>query len=167
MKTLKELFLNDLAEIHDAELRLAGNLPRLAGMATSGKLRDALLFHLKETQWHVTRIGHIFDCFMETPIRRTCKVAVDLLRDCEDDAADYAGSPAVNAALIAAMQKIKHYEMASLGCLYEWADMLNNRDAAATLRDILRDVQATDDRLTDLALSGINEEALAHLVLGP
>lgn len=167
MKTLKELFLNDLAEIHDAELRIAGTLPKLARMATSGKLRDALLFHLKETRWHVTRIGHIFDCFMETPIRRTCNVAVDLLRDCEDDAADYVGSPAVNAALIAAVQKLKHYEMASLGCLCEWAEMLGNPDAAATLRDILRDVQATDDRLTNLALSGINEQALAHLVLCP
>jgi len=61
MKTLKELFLNDLAEIYDAELRIVKVLPRLARMATSGKLRDALLFHLKETQWHVTRIERIFD----------------------------------------------------------------------------------------------------------
>ena len=104
---------------------------------------------------------------METAIRKTCKVAVDLLRDCEDDAADYVGSPVVNAALIAAVQKLKHYEMASLGCLYEWAEILGNFDAAVILRDLLKDVRATDDRLTDLALSGINEEALAHMVLCP
>jgi len=136
-------------------------------MAASGKLRDALLFHLKETRWHVTRIEQIFDYFMETPMRKNNKVAIGLLQDCEDDAADFVGSPTVNAALIAAVQKLEHYEMASLGCLYEWAEILGNFDAAVILRDLLKDVRATDDRLTDLALSGINEEALAHMVLCP
>jgi len=148
-------------------MRIANTLPRLARMAASGKLRDALLFHLKETRWHVTRIEQIFDYFMETPMRKNNKVAIGLLQDCEDDAADFVGSPTVNAALIAAVQKLEHYEMASLGCLYEWAEILGNFDAAVILRDLLKDVRATDDRLTDLALSGINEEALAHMVLCP
>ena len=167
MKTLKELFLKNLAEIYDAELRIAGTLPRLARMASSDKLRDALWFHLKETKWHLTRIEQTFDYFMEPAMRQTCDVAIALLQDCEDDAADFVGSSAVNAALIAAVQKLEHYEMASFGCLYEWAERLGNSNATDILRDLLAEVRATDDKLTDLALSGINEEALAEMALCP
>ena len=161
MKTLKELFLNTLAEIYDAELRTANALPRMARAATCEKLKDTVLFHLKETKWHVTRIEQIFDYFEQTATRKTCKAVVGLLQECDEYVAEFAATPAINAAIIASAQKLEHYEMASFGCLHEWTEMLENFDAAEILRDVLDDVRAADDKLTDLALSGVNEEALA------
>lgn len=165
MKTLRDLFLNDLAEIYDAELRIANGLPRMARTASSEKLKDALLFHLKETKWHITRIEQTFDCFGATVMRKTCKAVVGMLQECDNHAAGFIGTPAINAALIGAARKLEHYEMTSFGCLHEWAERLENSDAAEIFRDLLDDARATDDKLTDLALSGINEEALAPMEL--
>ena len=73
----------------------------------------------------------------------------------------FKGSPAINAALIAAAQKVEHYEMASYGCLQEWANLLGNKKAAALLHEILNEEGATNKELTALARAGSNEDAMA------
>ncbi|HUD48034.1 MAG TPA: ferritin-like domain-containing protein [Candidatus Baltobacteraceae bacterium] len=162
MKTLKDLFLDELADMYDAERRIVKALPKLAKAATCDKLREALLTHLKETEGHVTKVEQVFQCFDEKVRGKTCEATVGLLKEGDEIVADFKGSPAINAALISAGQKVEHYETASYGCLHEWAGVLGNEEAASILEVILGEEKAANETLTELARSGSNEEALGE-----
>jgi ferritin-like metal-binding protein YciE len=160
MKTLQNLFLGELADIYDAEQRLVKALPKMAKAATCTHLRDAILAHLEETKGHVTKVEQIFECFDHKAKGKTCKATVGLLEEGAEIAEEYADSPAINAALIAAAQKVEHYEIASYGCLREWAGRLGNQKAADLLEEILEEEKAANASLTELAVSRSNDEAL-------
>jgi ferritin-like metal-binding protein YciE len=160
MKTLQHLFLGELADIYDAEQRLLKAWPKMARAATCTHLRKAILAHLEETQGHVTKVAQIFECFDRKATGKTCKAAIGLLEEGDEIAEEYAGSPAINAALIATAQKVEHYEIAVYGCLHEWACRLGNQKAADILEEILNEEKAANACLTDLALTRSNDEAL-------
>jgi len=162
MKTLRNLFLDELADMYDAERRIVKALPKLAKAATCEKLKEALLNHLKETEGHVTKVEQVFHCFDEKAKGKTCEATVGLLKEGDEIAADFKGSPAINAALISAGQKVEHYETASYGCLHEWAGVLGNEEAATILEEILEEEKAANESLTKLARSGSNEKALGE-----
>ena len=162
MKTLRDLFLDELADMYDAERRIVKALPKLAKAATCEKLKKALLAHLKETEGHVTKVEGVFRCFDEKAKGKTCEATVGLLKEGDEIAADFKGSPAINAALISAGQKVENYETASYGCLHEWAGVLGNEEAASILEEILEEEKAANQTLTELARSGSNEEALGE-----
>ena len=90
----------------------------------------------------------------------TCEATVGLIEEAEEIASDFKGSPAINAALVCAAQKIEHYEIASYGCLHEWAKLLGNDEAAALLEEILEEEKSANDGLTELARATCNEQAL-------
>ena len=160
MKTLKELFLNELADMYDAERRIVKALPKMANAATCEKLKKAILFHLKETEGHVTKLEQVFQLFDEKAKGKTCKATVGLLEEGDEIAMNFKGSPTVNAALISAAQKVEHHEMASYGCLHEWAGLLGNKEAADLLQEILDQEKAANESLTALARASSNGEAL-------
>jgi len=161
-KTLKDLFLAELADMYDAEPRIVKALPKLAKAATSDDLKEAFLSHLKETEGHVAKLEKVFQAFGEKAKGKKCDATVGLLAEGDDIATEFDGSPAINAALISAAQKVEHYETASYGCLHAWALLLGNEKAAAILEDILDEEKAANEKLTELAQSGINEEALGQ-----
>ena len=161
MKTLKVLFLDELADMYDAERRIVKALPKMARAATCDKLKKAILAHLKETEGHVTKLERVFQSFAEKAKGKTCEATVGLLKEGDEIAADFKGSPAINAALISAAQKVEHYEMASYGCLHEWAGLLGNEKAAGLLQEILEQEKAANETLTELARASSNEEALS------
>ena len=160
MKTLNDLFLNELADIYDAEQRLVKALPKMAKAATCTHLQKAILGHLEETKGHVTKLEQVFECFDKKAKGKTCEATVGLLKEGDEIAADFKGSPAINAALISAAQKVEHYEMASYGCLHEWAGLLENNKAADLLEEILAEEKAANDSLSKLALERSNKEAM-------
>ena len=160
MKTLKNLFLDELADIYDAERRILKALPKMAKAATCPDLKDAFLSHLRETEGHVTKLEEVFQSFDEKAKGKTCEATVGLLKEGEEIAVDFKGSPAINAALISAAQKVEHYEMATYGCLHEWAGLLGNKDAAALLEEILDEESNANESLTKLARASSNDEAL-------
>ena len=160
MKTLQNLFLGELADIYDAEHRLVKALPKMAKAATCTHLKDAILAHLEETKGHVTKVEQVFECFDEKAKGKTCKATVGLLEEGDEIAEEYADSPAINAALIAAAQKVEHYEIASYGCLHAWAVRLGNDKAAEILQEILDEEKAANNSLSELALERSNDEAL-------
>jgi ferritin-like metal-binding protein YciE len=162
MKTLKVLFLDELADIYDAERRTVKALPKMAKAATCDKLKRAILAHLKETEGHVTKLEKVFQLFDEKAKGKTCKATVGLLEEGDEIAADFKGSRAINAALISAAQKVEHYEMAAYGCLHEWAGLLENKEAADLLLEILSEEIAANDSLTELARASSNAEALGE-----
>lgn len=161
MKTLQDLFLNELSDIYDAERRIAKALPKMAKAATSAPLKKAFEHHLKQTEGHAKKVEEIFGCFDRKAKGKTCEATVGLLKEGEEMAASFEGSPAINAALIATAQKVEHYEMATYGCLHEWANLLGNAKAAELLQEILNEEGATNKKLTSLARASSNEDALA------
>ena len=162
MKTLKDLFLNELADMYDAERRIVKALPKMAKAATCDELKGAIQSHLKESEGHVKKLEQVFQSFGMKAKGQTCEATVGLLEEGDEIAAEFKGSPAINAALISAAQKIEHYEMASYGCLHEWAGLLRNREAAGLLKQILEEEADANEGLTKLARASSNEEALGE-----
>ena len=160
MKTLKDLFLSELADMYDAEHRLVKALPKMAKAATCTHLQKAILSHLRETEGHVTKLEGVFACFDEKARTKKCEATVGLLKEGDEIAEEFEGSPVINAALISAAQKVEHYEIASYGCLHAWAELLGNKIAAGLLQEILEEEEAANETLTKLALTRSNEEAL-------
>jgi len=162
MKTLKNLFLDELADMYDAEQRIVKALPKMAKAANCEDLKAAIKSHLKETEGHVKKLKQVFQCFDKKAKGKTCEATVGLLKEGEDIAAEFKGSPAINAALIGAAQKVEHYEIASYGCLHEWAELLDNQKAAGLLQQILEQEKHANESLNELAHSSLNEEALGE-----
>ena len=119
MKTLKNLFLDELADTYDSEQRIVKALPKVAKAATCDDLKAAIQSHLKETEGHVKKLEQVFQCFGEKAKSKTCEATKGLLEEGDEIAAEFKGSPAINAALISAAQKVKHYKITSYKCLHE------------------------------------------------
>ncbi len=161
MKTLQDLFLDQLADMYDAEQRILRALPKMAKNATCPKLRAAFEKHLKETEGHTTKLEQAFASIGQDANSQKCKATVGILDEGGEMASDFTGSPAVNAALIAAGQKVEHYEIATYGCLREWAQVLGYEEAARLIEEILEEEKAADEMLTELAHDK-NEEGRAE-----
>ena len=159
MKTLETLFLAQLADIYDAENRLTKALPKLAKAAANAELRDAFENHLAETKGHVAKLRQVFATSDRAPKARRCEAILGLLKEGDEIVGDNQGAATLDAALICAAQKVEHYEIATYGCLREWADALGNSTAVDLLGEILDEEKAADDKLTDLACAICNPEA--------
>jgi len=162
MKLLKDLFMDELADMYDAERRIVKALPKMAKAATCEDLKRAIQSHLKETESHVKKLEQVFQSFNEKVKGKTCEATMGLLEEGEEIAAEFKGSPAINAALIAVAQKVEHYEIASYGCLHEWAELLGNKEAAGLLKQILDQEKGANESLNELAHSSLNQEALGE-----
>jgi ferritin-like metal-binding protein YciE len=157
---LKDLFLDELSDMYDAEHRIIKALPDLAEAATCSDLKTAFLDHLEETKGQVTKLEQVFKSFGEKAKGKKCKATVGLLEEGSEIASDNKGEPTINAALISAGQKVEHYEIASYGCLIEWAKLLKNAEAAELLGEILQEEKAADATLNELADKN-NRQAMA------
>jgi ferritin-like metal-binding protein YciE len=162
MKILKDLFMDELADMYDAERQVVKALPKMAKSATCPNLKKVILTHLKETEGHVKKLEKVFQTFDAKAKGTTCEVTVGLLKEGDELATGFQGSPAINAALISAAQKVEHHEMAAYGCLHEWAGLLGNQEAADLLQEILEEEKAANATLTELALATSNKEALGE-----
>jgi ferritin-like metal-binding protein YciE len=160
MNTLTDLFFDCLADIYDAEKRIAKALPAMVDAANSKELRTALQSHLRETEGHVNKVERVFRCFDRDPQANKCEATVGLLDEADELLDDFEDSPALDAAIIAGAQKLEHYEIATYGCLVTWAGLLGNPEAASLLREILDEEKGANSRLNGIALSESNIEAL-------
>jgi len=151
MNKLKVLFLNELADMYDAERRIIKALPKFADAATCQKLKTAFLSHLEETKEHIVKINHIFETFGAKPRARKCVASIGLIKEGEKAATENEGQPTLNAALVSIGQKIEHYEIASYGCLHEWSKLLQNEEATELIEEILKQERDCDKTLQGLA----------------
>lgn len=162
MKTLKDLFLDELADMYDAERRIVKALPKMAKAATCPDLKAAIQSHLKQSEGHVLKLEQVFQSFDLKAKGKTCEATVGLLAEGAELAAEFKGSPAINAALISAAQKVEHYEIASYGCLHAWSELLGNKKAGGLLKQILDEEKGANEALNELAESSLNQEALGE-----
>ena len=159
MKTLADLFVHDLKDLYDAEHQLVEALPKMAEAASSKELRDAFKAHLKETKNHIKRLEQVFAAVEQKPEREACDAMQGLITEGEDVIEMDASDEVRDAALIAAGQRVEHYEMAGYGTLRTYAYRLGYADAAQWLQETLDEEEATDKHLTSIA-NTVNEEAI-------
>lgn len=158
-KSVKDLLIDQLKDIYDAEHRLTKALPKLAKTASSEELTGAFEDHLKETEGQIVRLEEVFRVLGETPRRKTCKAMVGLLEEGKEIMEEDALDNIKDLGLIAAAQKVEHYEMATYGCLRTWAEMLNEQKAVSLFQKTLDEESAANDKLTEVA-NGIEPEAV-------
>ena len=153
-KRLEDLFLDTLKDIYYAEKQIVKTLPKMAEAAQDPKLKAGFEKHLKETEGHVERLEQVFDIIGESPRAKTCDAILGIIAEGKDIISDYKGTPALDAGLISSGQAVEHYEMARYGTLRTWAEQLGWSDAAQLLEATLKEEEATDKKLTELAEAG-------------
>lgn len=160
-KTLDDLFHAMLQDAHSGETQLVAALPKMAEAASSADLRAAFEKHLSETMSHVSQLEQVCSRLGIEPEGNTCEAMEGLISEGEEIVGMGLDAAAQDAGLIAAAQKVEHYEIAQYGTLCTFARQLGRDDVAATLHGILDEEKATDAALTELAEAGINADAQA------
>ncbi|MBI2510665.1 MAG: ferritin-like domain-containing protein [Opitutae bacterium] len=158
LKNLHDLFVEQLQDIYSAETQLVKALPQMAKAANDDALRDAFEEHLDQTKVHVERLESIFDRLDDDAKGRPCKAMKGLIAEGEEMIEEKAEPAVKDAGLIAAAQRIEHYEIASYGCVRTYAELLGDLESAQVLQTTLDEEGETDKKLTDLADS-LNLEA--------
>lgn len=156
---LMQLFENGLKDIYWAEKALTKAIPKMIEQATSGELIEALTHHLEETQVHTTRVEEIFATFDKKAEAEKCEAMAGLLKEAEEIMEDSEEGAMRDAGIIAAAQKVEHYEIASYGTLRQFAETLRITRAVSLLQATLDEEKAANDKLTEVAKSTINIEA--------
>ncbi len=157
--SLQELFVEELRDAYDGEKRLTKALPRMAKAAENEDLRAAFTSHLRETERHVQRLEQVFRSIGEPVRGKKCDGLMGIIEEGKSAMEELEG-PVLDAALIAGAQRAEHYEIAAYGTLAYFAEMLGNDKAKALLGQTLDEEKAADEKLTDIAKSEVNREAL-------
>lgn len=161
LDSLHTLFVNELSDLYSAETQLIKALPKLVKGAHSRDLQQCFKDHLEETKGHVERLEQIFkELGNGSKVKaKTCKAMEGLIKEGSEQL-KATGDPAViDAALIAAAQRVEHYEIAGYGCVCTFAGILGLDEAKRLLEETLQEEKDADEKLTDLATGMINEEA--------
>ncbi len=157
--SMEDLYLDQLQDIYDAEQRLTKALPEMAKAAHAPELKRAFEAHLKETEGHVLRLERCFDLFGKTPKAKTCNAMKGLLAEGEAVLKATGNPDVIDAALIAAAQRVEHYEMAGYGCLRQFAMRCGQENAAELLQETLDEEEKADRLLTEIAETSVNVKA--------
>ena len=162
LESLKDLYLEQLKDLYSAETQLVEALPKMAEAASSTDLRKAFTDHLRQTSEHVRRLERIFQELQESPKGHTCEGMKGLVKEGEQMIKMEGDSSVLDAGLIAAAQRVEHYEIAGYGTVRTYAELLGKDDHVNLLERTLQEEEETDERLTELAESHVNEEALVR-----
>ncbi|MGB6195799.1 MAG: ferritin-like domain-containing protein [Methyloceanibacter sp.] len=158
-KTLDNLFHDTLKDIYYAEKKILATLPKMAKAAQNDELTAAFEKHRAETERQVERLERVFDLIDKKAQGKTCDAIIGITDEGAEIMKHYKGSPALDAGLIAAAQAVEHYEISRYGTLRTWAEELGLNDAVSLLQETLDEEKATDEALTKIAESVVNQEA--------
>lgn len=160
-KMLDDLFHDTLKDIYFAEKKILATLPKMAKAAQNEELTAAFEKHHGETEGHVERLEEVFAIIEKKPQGKTCDAIVGITEEGAEIMKEYKSSPALDAGLLAAAQAVEHYEISRYGTLRAWAEELGLSEAASLLQETLNEEKATDEALTKIAESVVNQEAEA------
>jgi ferritin-like metal-binding protein YciE len=158
-EALKNLYIEELRDLYDAENRLVKALPKLAKAAESEELRAGFEEHLEQTKGHVDRLRQIFELLDERPGGKKCAAMIGLIQKGQDILDEDFEDGVKDPAFISAAQRVEHYEIAAYGCVKTWAGLLGETEAQSLLEQTLNEEKAADGKLTELS-SEINLEAV-------
>ena len=162
LDTLEKLFVEELRDLYSAENQLLKALPRMATTASSDELKQAFEDHLEETKEHVARLDEIFKGLDESPKGKTCKAMKGLVEEGSEILEEEGERSVLDAGIIAAAQKVEHYEIASYGTARAWATLLGEDEAADLLQQTLDEEGEANKRLNELAEEIVNPGALSE-----
>lgn len=158
---LRTLLVNELKDIYWAEKALVTAIPKMIQNASASELVHALSGHLEETKVHVTRLEEVFSSIGEKPEAKKCEAIAGLVKEAEEIMGATEKGVVRDAGIILAGQKVEHYEIATYGTLRTFAQTLGENKAADLLQETLNEEKGADEKLSEIAMSFINEEA-AH-----
>lgn len=158
-KQLDDLFLDTLKDIYYAERQILKTLPKMAKAAMSPDLKAGFEQHQMETEGHVERLERVFELIGKPARGKTCDAILGIIDEGKSIMDEFKGSQALDAGLAAAAQAVEHYEIARYGTLRSWAKQLGYTEAAELFSQTLAEEEATDKKLTQLALSVVNQKA--------
>jgi ferritin-like metal-binding protein YciE len=159
LETLRDLYVEQLQDLYSAETQLVAALPKMAKAATHPQLQRAFNEHLAQTQQQVQRLEQIFQALGSSPKGQTCKGMEGLIAEGQEMIKAKGDPSAIDAGLIAAAQRVEHYEIAGYGCVRTYASQLGEQQAMTLLQQTLDEEAQTDQLLTQLAEQVINLEA--------
>lgn len=159
VKSLKELYVEELKDVYDAENQIVKALPKMAKATTDSKLKQAFEEHLEQTRGHVRRLEQIFDGLGESAKAKKCDGLRGIIDEGEKTISDGEQGPVLDAGLIAGAQRVEHYEMAAYGSLRTWAQQLGDNRAAQLLEETLNEEKQADHLLTQIAETSVNAQA--------
>ena len=159
MGTLHDAFLDELRDTYDAEKQLTKALPKLAQAANSPVLREAFETHLEETRQQVERLEQVFASLGEKAQGKHCAGMAGIIEEGQSIMKEEFDEMTADACLIAAAQRVEHYEMAAYGTLVAWARVMDHTEAADLLEETLEEEKAADENLSSLAEGGINQDS--------
>jgi len=157
-KTMQDLFIHALSDVYSAEKQLTKALPKLARASTNPQLKQAFQQHLEETNGQIERIDKVVELCGVRLKRIKCVAMEGLVEEGQEQVEDFEQGPIRDAALIAAAQKVEHYEIAAYGTLATLAKQLGQQDAMNLLLETLQEEKSTDEKLTELAKTQLAEE---------
>ena len=163
-KTLHDAFIDELRDLYNAEKQITKALPKMIKAANAAPLADAFQSHLKQTEGQIKRLEQVFESLGEPVKSKTCDGMAGILEEGKSLMEEDFDEATMDACLIAAAQKVEHYEIGSYGTVIAWAEAMGHNEAARLLKATLDEEETTDEKLSSLASGGINEEAasLAH-----
>ena len=159
LRTLKDLYVHELKDLYSAEKQLVESLPDMVEAANSPQLREAFANHLNETRQHFDKVHQLLQNLDENPTSTKCKGMDGLLEEGEDAIHEEATPAVRDAFLIAAAQRVEHYEISGYGTARAYARSLGRKEDADVLNSILDQEYAADQKLDKLAEGNINEAA--------
>lgn len=159
ISSLEELFHEELFDVYNAEKQITKALPKMADKASNPQLAEGFKAHLRETEGQIKRLERCFDLLSIKCEKETCEATKGLLKEGDELMSDAKKGPVLDAAMIAAAQKVEHYEIATYGTLVAWARQLGFSEVASVLEETLKEEKATDVKLTEIAETAVNQSA--------
>jgi ferritin-like metal-binding protein YciE len=159
LDSLRTLWIEEMRDLYNAENQLVKALPKMAKKASNEELKEALESHLEETRGHVERLEEIFQKLGKKPSGKTCKAMQGLIEEGSEMMNEDGPDSVIDAGIIAAAQRVEHYEMAGYGTARTFASILGEDEAEDLLQETLDEEGAADEKLTEIAEGIVNEEA--------
>ncbi|KAA0107631.1 ferritin-like domain-containing protein [Methylobacterium sp. P1-11] len=159
IKTLDDLFVHQLQDIYYAEQQITKALPKMISKATDSQLKQGFETHLHETEEQIKRLERVFEMHGHKPKAVDCPAIDGIIKEANETAGEIGDKEVLDAALLASAQAVEHYEITRYGTLIAWAKRLGRDDCASVLQQTLDEERATDQKLTAMAESKINQKA--------
>jgi ferritin-like metal-binding protein YciE len=159
LNTLKDLYIHELKDLFSAEKQIVKALPKMAKAASNKQLVAGFQEHLEQTKEHAQRLEKILSSHQQTTRGPKCKGMEGVVAEGAEMIEEEADDEVKDAGLIAAAQRVEHYEMAGYGTARTYAELLGDKDGAKLLAQTLEEERQTDQKLSQLANSAINVAA--------
>ena len=158
--TVEELFVDELKDIYSAEKQAVKAFPRLTKAVQSEELKHAMQEHLEQTKGQIERLDRIFEILEKRPTGKTCEGMKGLVEEAQSQVEEIEKGPVLDCAMIGALQRIEHYEIAAYGTAATLAEAMGKDEVKELLGETLEEEKETDERLTQVSQS-VNSEALS------